>query len=83
MSYRKIMENSKVTTNLTMKELQIGMIMMKNYLVVPNYKQIRSLSSHKVVGLTMNLIIGTHHLCDGIHHSCEKGTTYLFVVLDY
>ena len=29
-----------------------------------------------MVGPTMNLISGTHH-------SCERGTMYLFVVMDY
>jgi hypothetical protein len=33
----------------------------------------RSAPSHIVVGLTMNLISGTHYLC-------ERGTMHLFVV---
>ena len=32
---------------------------------------------------TMNLISGTYHLCGGTHYSCERGTTYLFVVLNF
>jgi hypothetical protein len=31
----------------------------------------------------MNLISGIYHLCGGIHHSYERGTTHLFVVLNY
>ena len=48
----------------------------ENYSVVPDYKYMRSPTSYRVVGPTMNLISGTHY-------SCERETMQLFVVLDY
>jgi hypothetical protein len=43
----------------------------------------RSLPFHRVVDPTMNLIFGAHHSCGVTYHSCERGITHLFVVMDY
>ena len=48
----------------------------ENYSVVSNYKKMRSPSSHRVVGPTMNLISKTLY-------SYERETMHLFIVQDY